>query len=73
MYLVSVRMRKEGIASALTSRLAIEIINRGKVPFYCCAWSNIKSARNAIQSGFRPAWVQMTVKSAETVASMNKQ
>ena len=56
--------RKQGIASALTSRLAIEIINRGKVPFYCCAWSNIKSARNAIRSGFRPAWVQMTVKSA---------
>jgi GNAT superfamily N-acetyltransferase len=64
--------RKQGIASAITSRLAIEIINRGKVPFYCCAWSNIKSARNAITSGFRPAWVQMTVKSAEMVADMNK-
>lgn len=63
--------RKQGIASALTSKLAIEIINRGKVPFYCCAWSNIKSARNAIKSGFRPAWVQMTVKSSEMVASMN--
>lgn len=65
--------RKQGIASALTSRLAIEIINRGKVPFYCCAWSNIKSARNAIRSGFKPAWVQMTVKSSEMVASINKQ
>jgi GNAT superfamily N-acetyltransferase len=64
--------RKQGIASAITSRLAIEIINRGKVPFYCCAWSNIKSARNAIKSGFRPAWVQMTVKSAKMVADMNK-
>lgn len=66
------KYRKRGIASAITSRLAIEIINRGKVPFYCCAWSNIKSARNAIKSGFRPAWVQMTVKSAEMVADMNK-
>lgn len=65
--------RKQGIASALTSRLAIEIIERGKVPFYCCAWSNIKSARNAIKSGFRPAWVEMTVKDAEVVADMNKQ
>ena len=43
--------RQKGIASALTSRLAIETLARGKVPFYCCAWSNIKSARNAIKSG----------------------
>lgn len=44
----------------------------GKVPFYCCAWSNIKSARNAIKSGFTPAWVQITVKSEEVVAEMNE-
>ena len=54
--------RRQGIASALTSRLAAEILDRGKVPFYCCAWSNIRSARNAIKSGFRPAWAEMTVK-----------
>lgn len=66
------KYRRQGIASALTSRLALEIFKRGKVPFYCCAWSNIASARNAVKSGFRPAWVQMTVKSAETVAEMNK-
>ncbi len=53
--------RKQGIASALTSRLTIEIQKRGKVPFYCCAWSNLVSARNAINSGFRPAWVELTV------------
>ena len=64
--------RRKGIASALTSRLAIEILERGKVPFYCCAWSNIKSARNAIKSGFVPAWVEMTVKPAEFVDEMNK-
>lgn len=64
--------RRQGIASALTSRLAVEILERGKVPFYCCAWSNVKSARNAIKSGFRPAWVEMTVKSAEMVDEMNK-
>lgn len=63
--------RRRGTASALTSRLAVEILNRGKVPFYCCAWSNIKSARNAIRSGFRPAWVEMTVKSQEFVNKMN--
>ena len=64
--------RRQGIASALTSRLAAEIMKRGKVPFYCCAWSNVKSARNAIKSGFRPAWVEMTVKQASFVNEMNK-
>ena len=64
--------RRQGIASALTSRLAIEVLNRGKVPFYCAAWSNIKSVRNAIRSGFRPAWVEMTAKPCETVDEMNR-
>lgn len=63
--------RRQGIASAVTSRLALEILARDKVPFYCAAWSNIKSVRNAIRSGFRPAWVEMTVKPAEFVAKMN--
>jgi len=65
--------RRKGIASALTSQLAIEILDRGKVPFYCAAWSNIPSVRNAIRSGFRPAWVQMTAKSAGYVDGMNGQ
>ena len=64
--------RRQGIASALTSMLALEIIKRDKVPFYCCAWSNLKSARNAIKSGFRPAWVEMTVKSNEFIDEMNR-
>ena len=63
--------RRRGIASALTSRLACEILHRDLVPFYCCAWSNIRSARNAIRSGFRPAWVQVTVKSQEYIDQMN--
>ena len=54
--------RKKGIASALTSRLALEILERGKVPFYCAAWSNLASVRNAIRSGFRPGWVELTAK-----------
>ena len=64
--------RRQGIASALTSRLAIEILNRGKVPFYCAAWCNIKSVRNAIRCGFRPALVEMTAKPFETVDGMNQ-
>lgn len=65
-------VRRQGVASALTSTLAQEILSRGKVPFYCCAWSNIKSARNAIRSGFRPAWAELTVKPREFVAKMTK-
>lgn len=64
--------RRQGIASALTSRLAVEILRRGKVPFYCAAWCNVKSVRNAIKSGFRPAWVEMTARPCDTVNEMNK-
>ena len=64
--------RRMGIASSLTSNLAIEIIERGKVPFYCCAWSNLKSVKNALRSGFVPGWVEMTVKAASLVDEMNK-
>ena len=63
--------RRRGIASALTSRLALEILEQGRVPFYCAAWCNVKSVRNAIASGFRPAWVEMTAKPCETVDTMN--
>ena len=63
--------RRQGIASALTSRLSLEISERDRVPFYCCAWSNIKSARNAIRSGFRPAWVELTVKEQKFIDEMN--
>lgn len=64
--------RRRGIAAALTSRLALEILARGKVPFYCAAWSNIKSVRNAIKSGFRPAWAEVTAKSVAFVSQINQ-
>ncbi len=63
--------RRQGIAAALTSRLALEILERGKVPFYCAAWCNIKSVRNAIRCGFRPAWVELTAREMEFVNRMN--
>ena len=63
--------RRNGIASAITSRLALEILERDKVPFYCTAWSNIRSVRNAVKSGLIPAWAEMTVKPVETVREMN--
>lgn len=63
--------RRRGIAAALTSRLALETLERGKVPFYSTAWSNIRSVRNAIKCGIIPAWVEMTVKPAEIADRMN--
>lgn len=64
--------RRKNIASAVTSRLAVEIVKLGKVPFYCAAWSNIKSVRNAIRCGFRPAWAELTARDREFVDGMNK-
>ena len=64
--------RRKGIASAVTSKLALEVLALGKVPFYCAAWSNIKSVRNAIKSGFRPAWVELTARNKEFVSELIK-
>ncbi len=63
--------RRKGIASALVSRLALEILALGKVPFYCAAWSNLKSVRTAIKCGFYPAWVELTAREMEFVNAMN--
>lgn len=57
--------RRRGIAKALVTRLASEILARGKVPFYCCAWANVRSARTACASGLRPAWMAMTARAVE--------
>lgn len=64
--------RRCGVASSLTSNLALETIKRGRAPFYCCAWSNVASARNAIRSGFRPAWVTVTAKKEEFIREINE-
>ena len=65
--------RRRGIASTLTVKLAWEIMKRGKVPFYCTAWSNIRSVRNAFKSGFIPAWAEMTVKPIEVINQVNNE
>lgn len=54
--------RRRGIASALTNCLARECFARGKIPFYCAAWSNVRSVRNALRAGFKPGWVEVTAK-----------
>lgn len=64
--------RRKGIASAVTSKLALEILALGKIPFYCAAWSNIKSVRNAIKSGFQPTWVELTARNKKFVSELIK-
>ena len=64
--------RRRGVASALTSRLALEVFRRGKIPFYCAAWCNLKSVRNALKCGFRPAWVELTARELAHVEELNK-
>ena len=59
--------RRKGIAAAVTSRLALEVLKLGKVPFYCAAWCNLTSVRNAIRCGFRPAWTSLTARPMEFV------
>lgn len=63
--------RRQGVAAAVTSRLALEALKMGKVPFYCAAWSNVASVRNAIRAGFRPAWVELTAREGAFVDEMN--
>ena len=65
--------RRQGIACSLTTKLALEILKLDKVPFYCTAWCNLKSARNAIKCGFVPAWVELTARDIEFVNEFNCQ
>ena len=64
--------RRQGVGAACVSRLALEILKRDLVPFYCAAWSNLPSVRTALKCGFLPAWAEMTVKPREIVEDMNR-
>ena len=64
--------RRQGIAAAVTSRLALEVLKKDKVPFYCAAWCNLRSVRNAIRCGFRPAWVELTARDGAFVSDFLK-
>ena len=64
--------RRQGIAAALTSQLAVEILRRGLIPFYCAAWCNLGSVKNALRAGFRPAWVETSVRPSAEVEEMNR-
>ena len=49
--------RSCGLAAYLVNWLTLEILNRGYVPYYGTASSNIASQRVAHRAGYYPAWV----------------
>ena len=53
--------RRQGIASALTSRLALETCRR-QGPVLLCGLGKCEIGENAVQSGFIPAWVELNAK-----------
>ncbi len=57
--------RRKGIASTLTNLLARGVFEREKIPFYGASWSNVRSVKNGLRSGFRPAWIEMTAEEAK--------
>ncbi|GAE90799.1 GNAT family N-acetyltransferase [Acetivibrio straminisolvens] len=49
--------RKKGLAACLVSNLAIMIMERGVLPYYGTASSNIASQAVAYRCGFIPTWM----------------
>lgn len=49
--------RNYGLAAYLVNWLTLEILDRGYVPYYSTACSNISSQRVAHRAGYFPAWV----------------
>ena len=51
------QFRGHGLAAYLVNWLTLEILNRGYVPYYGTASSNIASQRVAHRVGYYPAWI----------------
>ena len=49
--------RGRGLGAALVSRLSLELMERGRVPFYSASVTNIGSQSVAHRAGLRPLWV----------------
>ena len=60
--------RRKGIAAALTSRLAVEILHLGIVQYTGNRWANIRSLKTELAIGFRPAWVDMLASPIDTTS-----
>jgi len=49
--------RGKGLAAPMVNMLTFEILNRGYVPYYLTAASNVLSTHVAVRAGYIPAWV----------------
>ena len=49
--------RNRGLAAYLVNRLTLEILHRGRGPYYGTSSANIASQRTAHRAGYYPAWV----------------
>lgn len=54
--------RRGGIGRAMVSRVTELVLERGKVPYYATAVSNIASRSLAIGLGYWPAWTEIYVR-----------
>ncbi len=50
------------VATDIVKIISNEVLKRGKIPYYGTAWSNIASKRVAVNSGYKPVWVEMKAK-----------
>lgn len=57
--------RSRGVGTYLVTLLKKKILEQGKIPFYGTSLSNYHSWNIALNSGFRPAWVEIGAKKAE--------
>jgi GNAT superfamily N-acetyltransferase len=54
--------RSKGVGTFLVTTLKNKIIEQGDIPFYGTSASNYHSWNIALNSGFKPAWVEIGAK-----------
>lgn len=55
--------RRKGVATALTTKISLEVLNIGVVPFLGNRWANMRSLKTQLACGFKPVWVEMIASS----------
>jgi RimJ/RimL family protein N-acetyltransferase len=53
--------RGEGLAKAVVTAATHAVLRAGRVPYYSCGASNVRSHNNAIACGFRPVFARASV------------
>ena len=63
---VAAEHRGRGLAPALTSAVAEAVLDEGKLPYYGTSATNIPSMRTALAAGFKPMWVEVLSRPADS-------